>query len=149
MKFESPKNNSAESAPPQFPKGKRPEGEYYARPYQENDGQWYDGEGNKITQDQAYTIAWWHHQKSIPKNPERAEKFTETVEKTMKETIEKSSKGGTLHVFVDPKGLVTDYDKMHLSAFRELAREMGYEVGQFKFNKTSFVASASIHKMKR
>lgn len=43
---------------------------------------------------------------------------------------------------------ITEKFKEKLSAYRQLAREIGYEMGPFRFNEDSGMAVAEIRKMK-
>jgi len=65
--------------------------------------------------------------------------------KVMKEYIENAK--DMLHIFVSPEGIKED-DKEKLAAYRVLASQMGYEVGEYKFDKQTYIASAPIRKKK-
>jgi len=120
----------------------RPGGELKGVPVQGLDGQWYDIYGKKISKDKAFANLFWKKQEQKFKN----EKFVKQLKETMEENIETGYKNsGKLGSFVDPKG-ITQEDKEKLSAYRLLAEELGYQVGEYKFDSNSFIASAKIDK---
>lgn len=53
---------------------------------------------------------------------------------------------GFISSFVDPSG-IAEKDREKLSACRQLARELGYEVGDFKFYPNAHTARAPIKKV--
>ena len=63
-------------------------------------------------------------------------------------SIESAARTGTLSIFVNMEGL-DEKDKEKMSAFRLLARELGYEVGQFRVDRNRATASAPIQKKSR
>jgi hypothetical protein len=68
------------------------------------------------------------------------------MREVMERNIKKSAtEEGVIYHFVDPQGIKED-DKEKLSAFRILARQMGYDIGQYHFDKHAHVASAKVRK---
>ncbi len=68
------------------------------------------------------------------------------MREVMERYIQKcASEGIPLRHFVGAEGIAED-DKEKLSAFRVLARQMGHEIGQYSFDKSSHVATAEIRK---
>ncbi len=65
------------------------------------------------------------------------------LREAMTETIKKDAQTGRTSIFVDKRG-ITERDKEKLSARRELARELGFEVGPFTFNENAYTATATI-----
>lgn len=61
-------------------------------------------------------------------------------------SIESAARTGTLAIFVNMEGL-DEKDREKMSALRLLAKELGYEVGQFRLDKRSGTVSASIRKI--
>lgn len=123
-------------------KPKRPGGPLERKPIQGLDGQWYNQFGEKIpppdtspqaTIDQIYAKKYWD------KYPD------ERVKEAMSEIIELAAKTGVFRHFVSANG-ITEEDKVKLSAYRQLAHELGYKLGQFKFNKNSHSVYTEIHK---
>lgn len=112
----------------------RPGGELYGRPVQGLDGHWYDKYGTPISEDEEYSRRFWD--KGQPKE----------MRSTMIGILESSIQNGHFSSFVDPSG-ITEYDKEKLSAYRILARELGYTIGQFSFNKKSYIATAPIFRL--
>lgn len=66
----------------------------------------------------------------------------------MEGVIESAVTEGRFTSFVDSTG-ITDDDRAKLSAYRVLAREMGYEIGRYKFNARSHNVSAEIRRMEK
>lgn len=67
----------------------------------------------------------------------------------MRESIEKQAKErGLFSLLVDKTG-ITEEDKRRLSAYRSIAREIGYEIGQFHFNKNTHTVTAEIKKIEK
>lgn len=114
----------------------RPGGPLYGQPVQSVDGVWYDQFGKPFESDRQrdlnYASRFWRRQPPGMKN-------------TMEENIRQAEKAGTFNVFVDRSG-ITEYDKEKLSAYRELAQQMGYKIGQFQYNERAWTVSAPIEK---
>ena len=79
-----------------------------------------------------------------------AAKFWENQPKGMREVmaanIETALKKGQFASFVSPNGL-DEKDKAKLSAYRQLARDLGYEMGQFTAHPESHTVSAPVSKI--
>ena len=132
---------------------RRPGGEYKPKPL-EIGGVFYDGlyppkiirrpDGSEVPiggqrldkdqVDQIYAERFWQSSRVV--------KGTREV---MIDNIHRATEQGSLGSFVDPNG-ITEQDKEKLSAYRQLAKELGYEVGDFKFDKAAHTALAPIHK---
>ncbi len=114
---------------------RRPGGTLEGKPIQGPDGQWYDKFGEKISQDAAYAIGFWKKQPA-------------GMREAMHDILKRAEQTGIMSSLASPdKGIEDDLElKQKLSAYRELAREMGYEVGQFQFDKRTGTATASIKK---
>jgi predicted kinase len=63
------------------------------------------------------------------------------VRRTLEDIIKKSFPTGMIKTFVDMKGM-TDKDKSKLSAYRVVAEEIGFPIGQWKINYATGVATA-------
>jgi len=61
------------------------------------------------------------------------------------DNIISASETGLIGCFVNSGG-ITDYDKERLSAYRILAKQMGYEIGEYKFNPRSGNVTAPIRR---
>ena len=83
--------------------------------------------------DRLYSERFWQRQ---PKG----------VREAMIENIQKGAESGFIGSYVDPGG-ITDDDREKLSAYRNLAKELGYEVGEYKFESNSHMARAPIRKL--
>lgn len=138
MGIESPKINQEQ---PQQEQRKRPGGPIQGKPIQDFEGKWHNQSGEEISTDAAYAQAYWNEQK-IKGMPE---KNIDQMRQSMRDTIEQQEEGGIVGIFVDKTG-ITDEFKRKLSAYREIAREMGYEIGEFRFNENSGNVTASIKK---
>ena len=119
-------------------KPKRPGGELYGRPVQGHDGKWYDKFGQEISEQKArdteYADRFWKRQP-----PGMRDSMTDNIHRAAQETPP------MIGSFVDPAGM-TEEDKEKLSAYRLLAEELGYEVGQYVFNASAYTARAEIKK---
>ena len=51
---------------------------------------------------------------------------------------------GSIGALIGPEGFADDEAKEHLSAIRWIAKQMGFEVGQFRFHPTQHTATAPI-----
>lgn len=90
--------------------------------------------GRKFDKDEEYADRFWA----------RRAKGSREV---MVEYVHKAAqKDGFISSFVDPSG-ITEKDREKLSAYRKLARELGYEVGDFKFSPDAYTAIAPIKKV--
>jgi len=88
--------------------------------------------------DEAYSKAYWG---SLEKKLDR--KGIDSMRQTIREYIEEAVKTtGSISLLVDKT--IDEKDKAKMSAYRALAAEMGYEVGQFSVNKNSGTATAEI-----
>jgi hypothetical protein len=125
-------------APGISPQQKRPGGELHTRPIQGVDGQWQDGYGETISESEAkdseYASRFWQNNQSPG------------LREAMQDNIQSRAESGSFGIFVDSQG-ITESDKEKLSAYRQLAREMGYEIGPFRFNANSYTATAEIKKV--
>jgi len=65
---------------------------------------------------------------------------------TLTENLKTAAKLGWFGFFVSPSG-INESDKARLSAYREFARGMGYEIGEFTFNPNTYVAKAPMKKI--
>ncbi len=59
--------------------------------------------------------------------------------------VEKSYRSGRFGHFVSSDG-ITESDKETLSAYRILAKELGYRIGLFTFDRSTGIATAPIEK---
>lgn len=89
--------------------------------------------GKKLDKDEVYAARFWE---------EKPEELREVMIDNICQAAEKE---GFIGSFVDPSG-ITEKDKEKLSAYRQLARELGYEVGEFKFYPKAHTARAPIYK---
>lgn len=113
---------------------KRPGGPLQGKIIQGPDGKWYNEFGEQASKDDIYSHLFWSRKQ--PPN----------LREAMMQNILSASQTGTFGVFVNPSGM-TEEDKEKLSAYRVLARELGFEIGEFQFNKRSHNALATIKKM--
>ncbi len=122
------------TAPDPSPQSERPGGELHTRPIQGSDGQWQDGYGNRISETEArdidYATRFWRQQPAGQKQ-------------AMQEIIQNQVELGKFSLFVSPSG-ISEGDEEKLSAYRLLAREMGYEIGSFHFNPNAHTVTAEI-----
>ncbi|MEK6952751.1 MAG: hypothetical protein AABX29_07085 [Nanoarchaeota archaeon] len=112
----------------------RPGGPLEGRPVSGIDGKWYDQFGREIKfdpKDIKYSDLFWS------RNQPRG------IKEAMIDNIVSASEGGLFGCFVAANG-ITDYDKERLSAYRVLAKQMGYEIGEYKFNARSGNATVPI-----
>ena len=119
-------------------KPERPGGELKGKPVQDPDGKWHDLYGKEISAqeaiDQTYAVEFWKN------NPQG-------VRDVFAERIQEAEQRGTISVFVDKDG-INEKDKEKLSAIRQLARGLGYEMGQWKRSQTGTgTATATIKKV--
>ena len=98
----------------------RPGGPLVERPVQGADGNWYHY-GQMIPKKEAvdldYAASFWKNQ-------------PEGMEQTMMSVIETTAQEGTFWQYVDQEKM-TDKDKEKISAYRVLAKQMGYSLGGF------------------
>lgn len=83
--------------------------------------------------DAAYAARFWSNQ-------------PEGMREAMVTSIDSAASTGELGLFVDPGG-ITEKDRQRLSAYRALAKELGYDVGQYTFNPNSYAAIAPISRI--
>lgn len=115
----------------------RPGGPLVGKPIQGSDGRWYNQFKEEIKFD--------------PKNVKFSDLFWSRNQPTAKreammDNIISASGNGLLALIVDHGG-ITDMDKERLSAYRVLAKQMGYEVGLYRFNPASGNVTALICKV--
>lgn len=120
-------------APTNLPSPARPGGELQGKPIQGLDGQWYDKFGEAIGKDEVYSEQFWDHQ-------------PEGMREAMIENIESAAQKGSFSIFAGHNG-IEDHDKEKMSAYRFLAKELGYVVGPFYYNKSTYVVNATITKI--
>ncbi len=104
--------------------------------YQKEDGSMEYRGGKPLERDQAdklYSERFWQRQ---PKG----------VRESMIDIIKERAEGGSFVIAVDPRG-ITDDDREKLSAYRDLAKQIGYEVGEYKFESKSHIVHAPIKKI--
>jgi hypothetical protein len=114
----------------------RPGGALVERPVQGSDGNWYM-HGRRIPREEAvdyeYAATFWAKQ---PK----------AMERTMMDIIEHAAQEGTFWLFVDQERM-TDEDKERISAYRVLAKQMGYRLGGFSHQPGEPTGRAPIERM--
>lgn len=88
------------------------------------------------------------------KDEEYARRFWERgrpegLREVMTDIVRKAAEqeNGSIGSFVSPEG-IDEKDREKLSAYRQLARSLGYEVGQYVFSPDGYTAQASIKKPK-
>src|SRR3989344_2969320 len=119
-------------------KRRLPGGALQGRAAQGRDHKWRDQFGELLNsnkaQDMDYAAQFWAHQ-------------PEGMHAVMRQNIERAAKQNPPQIgsFVDKAG-ITEEDKEKLSAYRVLAEEIGYEVGQYVLNKRSHTAFAPLRK---
>lgn len=89
--------------------------------------------GKELTKDEVYADRFWR--KTHPPG----------LREALIENIQKDAQAGTIGIFVSETGIAEE-DREKLSAYRELARELGFEIGQFTFHKNAGTATATIKK---
>ncbi len=119
-------------------KRKRPGDPLRERPVQGPNRKWY-AYGKRITHtpDKAYAFAFW---KRIKKPVRKG------VLAAIKENIQTAAKQGMLAINVGAE--MDGIAKERLSAYREVAKTIGYTVGKFTHHKQSHSAIAPIMKTK-
>jgi len=120
---------------------KRPGGLLVGQPVKGPDGKWHDQFGEEISPDLSKDTEWsakfWSHQ---PKG----------MREVMIENIEAAEGGGRLSIMISSEGGdLPDIDKERLSAYRQLVRELGYEVGEFEINRAPGGAGTAVMKFSR
>ena len=100
--------------------------------------------GEKIsdteTQDQIYAAKHWESLQSRGND-----KLVEGMRLAMQENIEKAVELGKIGLFVNKDGF-DEKDKEKMSAYRQLAKRMGYEIGEWMLRKSDGIATAEIKK---
>jgi len=100
--------------------------------------------GEKISDaevlDQTYAAKHWE---SIQNQGNQ--KFVEGKRSAMQEIIEGAAEEGKIGMFVNQQGF-DEKDKAKMSAYRQLAKRMGYEIGEWVLNKSAGTATAEIKK---
>ena len=87
---------------------------------------------------------------SIARDAEWAAKFWEKQPRGMRSVMLENianavQQGPEISFFVDKDG-ITDDDRRRLSAYRQLAKENGYEIGEYRLNRDSWTVTAEIRK---
>lgn len=97
------------------------------------------GSGQEIGRDEAYSRMFWVDQPT-------------TMRETMKQNVEIAFRNGLMAMFVTgqktPEGKIDigQNDKEKLSAYRVLAKEMGYTIGSYEYKEKSGTVTATITK---
>lgn len=127
--------------------------------YKDDDDQWFNKYGEKITQDGAYSDMFWERQRQKygSDQTELFEKQKAAMAEIIKNSIKPGESAGQFHHAVEQVSGMTqelekgipDADKEKLSAYRILAKELGYEIGLFKKNPKSWTVSAEIKKLSK
>src|SRR3989344_2664901 len=108
--------------------GKRPGGPLKGLPELDQQGQLRDQFGEKIsdteTQDQIYAAKHWESLQSRGND-----KLVEGMRLAMQENIEKAVELGKIGLFVNKDGF-DEKDKEKMSAYRQLAKRICYEIGE-------------------
>jgi len=89
--------------------------------------------GRKLDKDKVYAERFWERNK------------VQGLKDAMVENIRHAAERGQFSIFVSPDGISED-DKEKLSAYRQIARELGYEMGAYIFNKDTYGATAPLTK---
>lgn len=98
--------------------------------------------GDRENRDRKYADMFWEDNKNIK------EKMRRTMMEIIENSINHETGEGTLYLQAVSRTGIKEKDKARLSAYRILAREMGYEIGEFVFDKKTDVVRASIKKLK-
>jgi hypothetical protein len=125
----------SEISPTQQVSKKRPGGSLVELPIQGSNGVWYfmgEPAGESMQKDIQYYLDFW--------KKDHPEGFMQTIVENAKRAI----KNGMIAIFVDKDGINIDEDKQKLSVYRLVIRSLGYQVGEFTFNKRSGNATATI-----
>ena len=125
---------------PTMPRRKRPGGALRGKPVQGPKGEWYNALGERINYsvDLAYSRAFW---KSFKHKAVAQGRY-----KIMRETIQNDAeKHGQIAILVGPQ--ITEESKAEMSAYRVLAKKMGYQIGLFTHHKRAHTATAPIKKI--
>jgi len=81
-----------------------------------------------------------------PEDPTYSAQFLATqpegFEQAMQKNIRRSAEKGVISIFVSVDGM-TPQDKQKLSAYRVIADQMGYDIGQWKYSPSQGTGSAS------
>lgn len=87
--------------------------------------------------EEEYAQIFWDH------NKDKADEVQRVMTKTIHDG---EKKDGTIRIFTDPKGAsLGDWEKM--AAYRTLAKELGYDIGDFKIHtKRNTFATAKLRK---
>lgn len=137
------------------PEKKRPGGEMVGNPKKDSDGQWYNKLGEKISQDEAYSDLFWERQKKLGNKPELIEKQKAAMAGIIKDCVKPGETVGKFSHAIEQVGGMTqelekgipESDKEKLSAYRVLAKELGYEIGLFQKNPENWTVTAEIKKL--
>lgn len=89
--------------------------------------------GRKLDKDDVYADRFWEKNK------------VEGLREAMVENIRRAIKVGYFGQFVSPNG-IDEKDRENLSAYRKLARELGYEMGPYTFDANTYIAKAALRK---
>ncbi len=96
------------------------------------------------SKDAVYAEKYWEGFIARGKKPELIEKLKQVAREVILNAAQSEEK--IVGVFLGKEGLDED-TKGHISAYRVIAQEMGYEIGQFKVNKSSGTATGMIRKL--
>lgn len=127
----------------------RPGGPLVGQPAQGLDGNQYDQFGDQVDVPASYNAS---QNDPTNKDTEYADRFWVRQPEGMRDimigkintAVEKE--GGIFSLFADPAG-ISEHDKEKMSAYRALAKELGYEIGQYKFNPQTYCVSAPVKKL--
>jgi len=128
---------------------KRPGGPLQGKPVEGLNGQWYNQFGEKIEdprKNQLYDKDVDYAQKFWSKG--QPEGLREAMIESIQNSIKDGENEGVFSIFVNQQGL-DENDKMKMSAYRQLAKENGYEISQFQFNAKTHNARAKITKIEQ
>lgn len=128
----SPGEEHANWQAPTTQPSKRPGGELHIRNIQQPDGTWKDGYGESLSpkdaRDMAYAARFWERQ-------------PDGMLQVAKENLAKATESGQFSMVISPNG-PDESDKEKMSAYRQLAKELGYDFGPFELHKNSHTITA-------
>lgn len=99
------------------------------------------------SKDAVYAAQFWDQM-----SWDKGDVFATSMKEAMKTSIESAAKtigpdgNGQFSLFVTPEGMA-EKDKQKISAYRELAKEMGFQIGPLKRNEKSGTATGTIRKL--
>ncbi len=124
---------------------KRPGGPLAGKPVEDYNGVWRNHFGEKIEfdpKDVDYSKRFWLRKSIFLKNENRLQELKEI----MMESIASSSKNDFLGVFASSNG-PSEEQKEQASAYRVLARQMGFKIGKYTLNEDSYIMIAPIKRV--